>query len=57
MATDAEIRTTQKAMLYDLIKAKNENKPIDQLISKMKATMEAEDFAHVEKIIREETAS
>jgi len=57
MATDAEIRTTQKAMLYDLIKAKNENKPIDQLISKMKAMMEAEDFAHVEKIIEEEAAN
>ncbi|MCL2633654.1 MAG: hypothetical protein FWD34_03970 [Oscillospiraceae bacterium] len=54
MATGIEIRTTQKALLYDMLKAKMENGSIDDLIKKMKASMEAEDFAYVEKIINEE---
>ena len=51
MATDMEIRKTQKAFLYDLLKAKKENKPIDDLIEMMRAEMEQEDFAYVEKVI------
>ena len=56
MATNTEVRTTQKAMLYDLLEAKSNGKSIDDLINKMKATMEAEDFAHVEKTINEKAA-
>jgi hypothetical protein len=53
MATGLEIRTVQKAHLYDMLEAKREKKSIDDLINKMKATMEAEDFAYVEKVINE----
>jgi hypothetical protein len=53
MATSLEIRTLQKAWLYDLVEAKKEGKNIDFLVRKMKASMEAEDFAYVEKIINE----
>ena len=53
MATNLEIRTIQKTILSDMLEAKKENKSIDELIKKMKATMEAEDFAYVEKIINE----
>jgi len=54
MSTGVEIRTTQKTYLYDLLKAKKDNQSIDEVIKKLKASMEAEDFAYVEKIINEE---
>ena len=51
MATGLEIRTVQKAHLHDLLKAKQGDMSIDDLIEKMEASMESEDFAYVEKII------
>jgi len=51
MATGLEIRTVQKAHLHDLLKAKQGDMTIDDLIEKMEASMESEDFAYVEKII------
>ncbi|MCL2633913.1 MAG: hypothetical protein FWD34_05290 [Oscillospiraceae bacterium] len=54
MATNTEIRTTLKSWYYDLLKTKKDNGSIDELIEKMKATMDAEDVAYVEKIINKE---
>jgi len=54
MATSLEIRTLQKTVLTDLLEAKKGKGDIDDLIRKMKATMEAEDFAYVEKIVNGE---
>ena len=51
MATDTEIHTTLRAWLYDTMKIKKQNGTLDDLIEKYKATMDAEDFAYVEKII------
>ena len=56
MATNTEIRTTQKAILYDMLDAQKKNGSISDLIKKMKATMEPEDFAYVMQIIEEEAA-
>jgi hypothetical protein len=53
MASSLEIRTIQKTVLYDILEVKSGKSSIDDLIRKMKAAMEAEDFAHVEKIINE----
>ena len=53
MASGIEIRTTQKAFLFDLLEAREENKSIETLIAKMKASMEAEDFAYAEKVFKE----
>ena len=54
MATGFEIRTSQKSILFDLLKAKKGEGNLDDIIKKMKASMEAEDFAYVEKIINED---
>ena len=53
MATNLEIRATQKGYLYDLLEAKADNKDIDSLIAKLKASMDAEDFAYAEKVFKE----
>jgi len=62
MASSIEIRTTQKAALFDLLvikaemeKERNETdfKWLNKLIVKTKAVMEAEDVAYVEKMIEE----
>jgi len=57
MASGIEIRTTQKAFLFDLLKAKadsgNAEKALNSLITKMEAIMEEEDVAYVEKKIAE----
>jgi len=52
MASGIEIRTTQKAFLFDLLKAKQDadaEKALNSLITKMEAIMEEEDVAYVEK--------
>jgi hypothetical protein len=54
MATSLEIRTLQKTVLTDLLEAKKGKGDIDDLIRKMRATMEAEDFAYVEKVVNGE---
>ena len=60
MPSNMEIRTTQKAVLFDLLALKKDNveagvyvQGLDKLIVKMEATMEAEDVAWVEKKIGE----
>jgi hypothetical protein len=53
MASSHEIRMTQKSILFDLLEAKEEKKGIDTLIAKMKASMDAEDFAYAEKVFKE----
>jgi len=57
MASSIEIRTTQKAFLFDLLKAKIDSndaeKALNSLITKMEAIMEEEDVAYVEKKIAE----
>jgi len=56
MVSSIEIRTTQKAFLFDLLKAEQEEnaeKALKTLITKMKTVMEAEDVAYVEKGIEE----
>jgi len=62
MATGIEIRTTQKAVLFDLLTLKKQMedekdsvgyKGLLQLIKKTKAMMEQEDVAYVEKMINE----
>ena len=55
MPSNMEIRTTQKSVLFDLLEAEKEKRDIKTLIKKLKATMEAEDVAYVEKILHEET--
>jgi len=52
MATGLEIRTVQKSHLYDLLKAKEGVLSVEALIEKMEASMEAEDFAYVQKIVK-----
>ncbi|MCL1823019.1 MAG: hypothetical protein FWG44_02335 [Oscillospiraceae bacterium] len=60
MSSSIEIRTTQKAALFDLLmlkkemeKEKNEAnlKALEIIIVKTKTVMEAEDVAYVEKMI------
>jgi len=58
MASSIELRASQKSELFDLLKLKKDNesanlKGLNELILKMKAVMEAEDVAYVEKIISE----
>jgi hypothetical protein len=62
MASSIEIRTTQKAGLFDLLMLRREMlnedsnaniKHLDRLIIKTQAVMEAEDVAYVEKKIAE----
>ena len=50
MATNLEIRTTQKGVLFDLLKGKKEGdfqKAMEELILKMEAVMVEEDVALV----------
>jgi len=54
MATTTEIRTTQKRMLFDLLKLKKDNPNaiihgLDVIIVRLETEMEAEDVAYVEK--------
>jgi len=58
MASSIELRSAQKAELFDLLKLKARNEKegksiigIDELIARKTAAMEAEDVAYVEKII------
>ncbi|MCL1824069.1 MAG: hypothetical protein FWG44_07690 [Oscillospiraceae bacterium] len=60
MATNNEQRAAQKEKLYDLLKLKrdNDNKGIkveglEELINRVKAPMEVEDVAYIEKLIAE----
>jgi len=60
MASGMEIRTVQKAELYDLLMLKKQNDKdgikvsgLNELINKKEAAMEAEDVAYVEKKIAE----
>ena len=56
MATNNELRSSQKALLFKLLMLKKEitnNKTLDIAIVEAKATMEAEDAAYVEKMIAE----
>jgi len=60
MASSFEMRASQKAELFDLLKLKKDNKRdginlihLDELIARKRAAMEAEDVAYVEKIIAE----
>jgi len=55
-----EIRVLQKSELFDLLKLKRDNdntgnnlKGLNDLITKKKAVMEAEDVAYVEKMVAE----
>lgn len=61
MAANTEIKTVQKTALFDLLKLIYDNQKsrvslevgLKELIIKMKAAMDAEDVAYVEKIIAE----
>jgi len=60
MASNIEIRVMQKSELFDLLKLKRDNqntgndlKGLNDLITKKKAIMEAEDVAYVEKMVAE----
>ena len=52
--SDFETRKNQKAFLFRLFEAKHANETIDQVIVALKAEMNPEDFAYVEKVAREE---
>jgi len=52
--TDFKTRKNQKAFLFCLFEAKNANKTIGQVIAVLKAEMEPEDYACVEKSANEE---
>ncbi|MCL2696926.1 MAG: hypothetical protein FWE74_02455 [Oscillospiraceae bacterium] len=61
MASSIEIRATQKTALYEILMLKKQNDKagtkvagLNQLVTKMKVAMEAEDVAYVEKMIAEE---